>query len=125
MRNTLTSPFTWVDFVYGDGTSRAAQLQAKQLAGDRPITSPEISLALAQDLRGLPSHMCIYGDVEVLEEHSRAWIGNCKLNGIEVEVYAGRGAIHTFPMGGLTADSFHEKESDEKMLDYIKRKVQA
>jgi acetyl esterase/lipase len=122
-RNTDTSPFSNVDFVYGDGTSKAARMQAVSFAGGRDISSPEISLALSTDLKGVAPHLCCYGDAEVLHEHSRTWIEQCKLDGVDVTEYAGKGAIHTFPLGGLTADSPTERLSDDILLSYIAKRV--
>jgi acetyl esterase/lipase len=124
LENTLTSPFADIDYVYPGGSSAGAQYQARQFAGEgRDVADPEISLARDKDLKGVPPHLCIYGKVEVLEEHSRKWIENCKASGVDVIEYAPKGGIHIFPMGGFTADSRLEAESDEVVLNYIAKSV--
>jgi len=124
LSRTAESPFVGTDFVYGDGTCNGTRLMAKALAGDKyDPSSPEISLALSKNLKGVPSHMCCYGSAEVYQEDSKMWIQRCKEDAVDVTEYCGKGAVHTFPLGGLTADSKLENESDEILLDYIVKQV--
>ena len=41
---------------------------------------------------------------------------------VDVVEYAGKGAVHTFCLGGLTAESSTEEESDRVLLNYIMQK---
>lgn len=124
LSRTSNSPFANVDFVYGDGTCSSTQVMASIFAGEGlDPSSPEISLALHTNLQGVPGHLCCYGSAEVYQEDSRMWIERCKADGVDVVEYIGQGGIHTFMLGGLTADSRLEKESDDVMIAYITKQV--
>lgn len=120
LSRTANSPFAPVDFVYGDDKPTGTQTMARIFAGEKfKPSSPEIALALNKDLRGLPQHLCCYGAAEVYQEDSKMWIERCRVDGVDVKEYCGRGGVHTFALGGLTADSRLEGEADAVLIKYI------
>ncbi|KAH0836928.1 hypothetical protein AYO21_01761 [Fonsecaea monophora] len=120
LSKTAKSPFAGVDFVYGDGTCEGTRGMAQLIAGkDHSPSDPEISLARSTDLKSIPPHLCCYGTAEVYQEDSKMWIAQCLADGVDVTEYSGKGAVHTFVLGGLTADAKLEEEADGVFLDYI------
>lgn len=51
------------------------------------------------------------------------WIERCKADGVDVTEYCGKGGVHTFALGGLTADRDLEREADDVLLTYIERTI--
>lgn len=97
---------------------------ARLLAGkENDVHSPDISPALSTDLQGVPAHLCSYGDAEVYHEDAKMWISTCQASNVDVTVYRGRGAVHTFMLGGLTADTQLELEADSVLMNYISQQV--
>ena len=117
---TENSQYASSDFVYIDSTHKFNHIIAKTFAGkDYSPSSPEISMALSKNLKGIPSHLCCYGSAEVFETDSKMWIQQCKADNVDVLEYCGKGGIHTFSLGGLVADKQLEKESDHVIVNYM------
>lgn len=86
---------------------------------DLPFDTPEISPVLAPDVSRLPPQLVFYGDAEILLTDSTRWIKRCRDAGVRIDVYVGKGEMHTFSNGWPVGGKRTEDECDDAMLNYI------
>ena len=84
-----------------------------------PFDTPEISPVLAAGVSRLPPQLVFYGDAEILLTDSTRWIKRSRDAGVRIEVYVGKGEMHTFSNGWPVGGKQTEADCDETMLNYI------